>query len=52
MGIHGMILYHSAHRRKYYPESRRLIDMDDSAVNDYERELFAAERKRLDEEQI
>ena len=52
MGIHGMILYHSAHRRKYYPKSRRLIDMDDSAVNDFERELHAAERKRQDEAQI
>jgi hypothetical protein len=48
MGIHGTIFYHSAHRRKYYPKSRRMIDMDENAINDHERLLFAAERQRLD----
>lgn len=48
MGIHGTILYDSEHRKSYYPESRRMIDMNPEAFNWHERDMNAVERKRLD----
>ncbi len=47
MGIHGTIFYHASHRSEFYPQSRRMIDMDDTSLGASESQMYAAERERL-----
>ena len=47
-GIHGTIFYNAEHRRENYPVSRRMIDMDQYAVNHHEAALHEKERQRID----
>ncbi len=44
LGIHGTLFYDNEHRREHIPPSKREIDLDDSSVNQAQRDLFARHR--------
>lgn len=43
-GLHGTLFYEWSDRRKYFPESKREVDWDESSINDAQRLLFRAHR--------
>lgn len=43
-GIHGMLYYEYADRKRYLPTSKREVDWDDSSINFAQRRLFASKR--------